>query len=364
MSRATTALIDLQALRHNLNRARLAAPDSRIVAVIKASAYGHGLVRVARALEAADALAVACIDDAMELREAGIAKPILLLAGVFEAAELPLCSYWDLEVVVHHESQLRMLEHARLERALPVWLKIDTGMHRLGFDPGEVSRVWRRLNDCPAVAPNIRLMSHLAKADERDDSYTLGQLQLLQESTRRLPGELSLANSAGILGWYQTHLNWIRPGLMLYGASPFLDSLGPEEGLRPAMTLSTRLISVKRLRKGEPVGYSCTWTCPEDMDVGIAAIGYGDGYPRHAPTGTPVLVNGRDAVLIGRVSMDMLCVDLRGHPEAQVGDPVVLWGQGLPVEIVARAASTIPYTLLCGITARVHIQERAVDDEQ
>jgi alanine racemase len=312
-------------------------------------------VRVARALTDADALAVACIEEALILREAGIGQPVLLLEGVFEAAELPLCSRWNLAVAVHDPSQVEMLEHARLESPLTVWLKIDTGMHRLGIAPAQAPAIWRRLQDCPAVG-SIHLMSHLARADEREVDSTLRQLHLFEELCRSLPGERSLANSAAVLAWRQTHFDWVRPGLMLYGASPFADTLADQEGLQPVMTLMTRLISVKRLHKGEPVGYGGAWICPEEMDVGVATIGYADGYPRHAPSGTPVLVNGRRVGLAGRVSMDMLGIDLRGHPEAKVGDPVVLWGQGLPVEIIAQAAATIPYTLLCGVTSRVHFQ--------
>lgn len=357
MMRAATALIDLQALRHNLARVRQAAPGARVMAAIKANGYGHGLVRAARALAAADAFAVACSEEAVSLREAGIDKPILLLEGIFEASELPLCCRWGLAVALHHHSQLDMLEGVRLERPLSVWLKIDSGMHRLGFAPEDLPGAWQRLQACPAVKPPVRLMSHLARADERDSDYTLIQLRVFEEASAGLPGERSLANSAGILGWAATHYDWVRPGLMLYGASPFVDGLAAEEGLRPAMTLSTRLIAVKRLNKGEPVGYGSSWNCPEDMAMGVAAIGYGDGYPRHAPSGTPVLVNGREAALVGRVSMDMICIDLRRHPEARVGDPVVLWGHGLPIEIIARAARTIPYTLMCAVTARVRFLE-------
>jgi len=363
VSRATTAVIDLQALRHNLGRVREAAPGRRIVAAVKANGYGHGLVRTARALAAADAFAVACSEEAIELREAGITKPVLLLEGVFEAAELPLCRRLGLDIVVPHPNQVEMLERISLARPLRVWLKIDTGMHRLGLDPETVFGVWRRLRECPAVAPDIRLMSHLARADERDNDFTLTQLGRFEETTRNLPGERSLANSAGILGWPGTHCQWVRPGLMLYGASPFVDGLAEAEGLRPVMTLTTRLIAVKRLRRGEPVGYGGTWICPEDMDVGVAAVGYGDGYPRHAPSGTPVLVNGREAGLAGRVSMDMIAIDLRAHREARVGDPVMLWGRGLPVEKIARAANTIPYTLMCGVTPRVRFEERDGDGD-
>jgi len=344
--------LDLGALVHNLQRVRTAAPGRRVASAVKAEGYGHGLVRAARAL-ASDVFAVACVEEALILREAGIEQPILLLEGVFEAAELPLCARYGLEIAVHHPDQARMLEVARLETPVRAWLKIDTGMHRLGLDPDTVAAMAQRLRDCPSVRPELGMMSHLARADERDSDYTRQQLQTFEIATAGLSGPRSLANSAGVLGWPQTHFDLVRPGIMLYGASPFVDSLAPDEALRPVMTLHTRLITIKRLHKGDPVGYGGTWSCPEDMDVGVAAVGYGDGYPRHAPSGTPVLLNGREAALIGRVSMDMISLDLRRHPEARIGDPVVLWGEGLPVERVAQAAGTISYTLLCGVTARV-----------
>ncbi len=362
MSRAATARIDLKALGHNLRLARESAAHRWMVAAIKANAYGHGLVRVAQALDAADYFAVACIEEAMTLREAGITKPILLLEGVFEANELPLCSRMKFNVVVHHSSQVEMLEQADLDSPVRVWMKIDSGMHRLGLDPAQAKPVWQRLQACDSVAAGIWLMSHLANADDRSDGYTLEQLETFAAAIKGLPGEMSLANSAGTLGWSATHLDAVRPGIMLYGVSPFWDSSGPEEKLQPVMTLSTRLIAIKRLHKGDSIGYSGIWSCPEAMDVGVAAIGYGDGYPRQIESGTPVLLNGRKASIVGRVSMDMLTVDLRQHPKARVGDPVLLWGPGLPVENIARAASTIPYTLLCGVTARVHFQESSADE--
>ena len=355
MSRATTVRLDLGALVHNLQRVRAAAPGRRVATAVKAEGYGHGLLRVARSLDA-DAFAVACIEEALTLREAGIDRPILLLEGVFEASELPFCARHGLAIVVHHSEQVLMLERARLEHPLRVWLKVDTGMHRLGLAPETVPAIYQRLRDCPAVAPEMGLMSHLARADERDCDATLQQLQTFNAATAGLPGERSLANSAGILGWPQTQFDWVRPGIMLYGASPFVNSLAAAENLRPVMTFSTRLIAINRLRQGEAVGYGGTWICPEKMDVGVAAVGYGDGYPRHAPSGTPVLVNGREASLIGRVSMDMITLDLRQHPEARIGDSVVLWGEGLPVECIAQAAGAISYTLLCGITARVRVE--------
>ncbi len=327
-----------------------------MAAAVKADGYGHGLVRVARALDDADAFAVAALEEAQALRRAGVQQRILLLEGVFEAAELPRCARHHLNIAIHHPEQVRMLELSRLDRPLRVWLKIDTGMHRLGLEPDAAPAMFRRLMDCPAVAPAIGLMSHLARADERNCEATGEQVRVFEQAVADLPGPRSLANSAGILGWPDTHFDWVRPGIMLYGASPFVDSLAEDEDLRPVMTLQTRLISIKRLRQGDPVGYGGTWSCPEDMDVGVAAVGYGDGYPRHAPSGTPLLVNGREAALIGRVSMDMITVDLRQHPEARIGDPVVLWGEGLPVERIARAADTISYTLMCGITPRVKVE--------
>jgi len=344
--------LDLGALVHNLRRVRAAAPGRRVAAAVKAEGYGHGLVRTARALDA-DAFAVACVEEALALREAGIDRRILLLEGVFEADELQWCAQHALDIAVHQPEQLRMLELVRLERPLRVWLKIDSGMHRLGLVPETTSAAFQRLRACSAVQAEIGMMSHLARADERDCDYTRQQLHTFETATAGLPGERSLANSAGILGWPNTHFDWVRPGIMLYGASPFVDSLAPDEDLRPVMSFHTRLIAIKRLRRGEPVGYGGTWLCPEDMDVGVAAAGYGDGYPRHAPSGTPVLINGRVAALVGRVSMDMITLDLRRHPEARIGDPVLLWGEGLPVERIAQAAGTISYTLLCGVTARV-----------
>lgn len=339
---------------------RAAAPGQRVAAAIKAEGYGHGLIRVARTLDA-DAFAVACIEEALTLREAGISQPTLLLEGVFAATELPLCAQHGFEIAVHHLDQVLMLERAHLERPLKAWLKVDTGMHRLGLSPTVAPNVYQRLHACAAVSPEIGFMSHLARADERDCDYTLQQLRAFQTATADLPGERSLANSAGILGWPQTHFDWVRPGIMLYGASPFVDSLASDEGLHPVMTLSTQLIAIHRFQKGDPIGYGGTWVCPEDMDVGVAAIGYGDGYPRHAPSGTPVLVNGREAALIGRVSMDMMTLDLRQHPTARVGDPVVLWGDGLPVERIAAAAGAIPYTLFCGVTRRVRVEITPTD---
>ncbi len=361
MKPATTACIDLGALRHNLARVRATAPGSRVAAAIKANGYGHGVLRVVKGLAAADAFAVARCDEALTLREAGINKPILVLEGFLQPEEVKLCSQYELQVTVHHQSQLQMLEEARLERPISLWVKIDTGMHRLGFPPTAVPDVMRRLTACANAAPKLRFMSHLGKADEREDPYTLVQLDTFNAATQHLPGERSLANSAGVLSWPKTHFDWVRPGIMLYGCSPFDYGVGEAEGLRPVMTLQSRLIAMQTYAAGEPVGYGGTWRCPRDSRIGVAAIGYGDGYPRHAPSGTPVLVSGRRAALAGRVSMDMITIDLTDHPEASVGDPVILWGRGLPAEEIARQAGTIPYELFCQVTQRVVFVEIEYD---
>jgi alanine racemase len=355
--RPATAVIDLGALRHNLELARRRAQGARVVAVVKADGYGHGASRLLPALASADMLGVACIEEALGLREVGATQPILLLEGVFEADELPLCARLGFQVAVHEPGQLAMLEAARLERPVPAWLKIDTGMGRLGFRPEEAKHLRARLADCAAVA-EVRLMTHFANADEPADPATREQIRRFAAVAEDLRLERSLCNSAGLLAWPQAHAEWVRPGVMLYGVSPMTGRTGLDEGLQPVMTLKTRLIAVKQVRAGERVGYGGTWIAPTDARVGIAAIGYGDGYPRHAPSGTPVLVNGRPAALAGRVSMDMVAIDLSDHPEAAVADPVVLWGQGLPVETIAAGAGTIAYELLCCLASRVHVELR------
>jgi alanine racemase len=359
MTRPARATIHLEALRHNLRRVREAASRRRVMAVIKANGYGHGQVTVARALSDAEAFAVAGIDEGLSLREAGIDKRVLLLSGVHDGADLEAASRQALDVVVHHESQLEMIERARLPRPLGVWLKIDSGMHRLGVAPEQARAFWERLRGCAQVEPHVRLMTHLANADDRRDLATRRQLESFQAATAQLEGERSIANSAGVLGWPDAHADWVRPGIMLYGISPFVGGTAAEHRLEPAMTLSTRLIAVNRVPRGGAVGYGGAWVCPEDMSVGVAAIGYGDGYVRHLPSGTPVLVNGRRVPLIGRVSMDLITLDLRTQPRAQPGDEVVLWGRGLPAEEIARGAGTIAYELVCRVAPRVSV---VIDD--
>ncbi len=352
MTRPARALIDAHALRHNLNRVRQAAPNAKVMAVVKANAYGHGLVRVARILLGANAFAVASFEEGLALRNAGVAHPICLLEGFFDAEELALLNHYRFMPVLHHESQLLQLEHSQDSSPIDVWLKVDTGMHRIGFAPEMAAQMRKRLEACPQVQ-RIRMMSHFANADDTADMTTQQQIDRFKSLVNGWGLEGSLANSAGVLGWPQSHVDWVRPGIMLYGVSPLLGKTAAELELQPVMTLSSRLIAVNRHRKGERVGYGGEWVCPEDMPVGVVAVGYGDGYPRHAPSHTPVLVNDERVSLIGRVSMDMITVDLRTQASAKVGDPVVLWGTGLSVEEVAEHAGTIGYELLARLPQRV-----------
>lgn len=352
MTRATRAVIDLPALHHNLSIARQHSPQSRTIAIIKANGYGHGIIQVAKALLEADVFGVACLEEAITLREAGIDTPILILEGVVRAADLKLVRDFKLQLVVHHCEQITMLENDS-GTAIPVWLKVDTGMHRLGVAPDLAQDCYQRLRQAGAVDTPVRLMTHLANADDRRDDTTPAQLDQFNRVLNGIQTETSIANSAGILGWPASATDWVRPGIMLYGVSPFLNDMAANHKLKPVMTLQSELIAVNQQRKGDRIGYGGSYQCPADMPVGVVAIGYGDGYPRHAPAGTPALVNGQQVPLIGRVSMDMICVDLRSLPDAKIGDAVILWGKDLPVEVIAQQAGTIGYELLCQVTQRV-----------
>jgi alanine racemase len=353
------AELNLLAFKHNLQRVRVYAPQSRIMAVIKANGYGHGLVRVARALSGVDAFAVARVSEGIALRQAGIRQRIIVLQGFFRSEELVLHARHDLEPVIHSVFQVDLIESAAFTESLAVWLKLDTGMHRLGLDESEFAACYQRLKRCARVRPRIPVMTHLASADNLADPATVLQLALFDRIAAQSGHERSFANSAALLGWKEAAADWVRPGIMLYGASPFASLNGADHGLKPVMTLKTRLIASKQLKPGDAVGYGGDWVCQRPSRLGIAAAGYGDGYPRSAKSGTPVLVHGQRVPLVGRVSMDMISIDLTGCPEAQIGDTVTLWGEGLPVEEVARHASTIPYALLCGVTPRVRVLERA-----
>ncbi len=342
--------IDARALRHNLGVVRRHAPGAKIMAVIKANAYGHGVLPVARALSGADSFAVARVDEGLELRAAGVEKPLLVLAGAHDAEELRAAAAAGLELAVHHVFQLSLLAEASLPAPVAVWLKLDTGMNRLGVAPADATGLLRELKQLDSVAAIRGCLTHLANADDLGDDFTRVQLRRFREAVAHAGLPLSMANSAGILGWPESHGDWVRPGIMLYGASPFA---APVEELEPVMSFHARLIAVKNLRAGETVGYGASWTAPEDMPLGVVAAGYADGYPREIPSGTPVRVDGCIVPLVGRVSMDTLMVDLREQPQARPGDPVLLWGRELPVETIAAAAGTIPYTLFCGIGGRV-----------
>lgn len=352
----TKVVINLAACQHNLSIAKQASPDSKCIAIIKANAYGHGMVHIAKALIDADAFAVARIDEAITLRDAGISQPILLLEGFIFSHELELAGKYKLDSVIHCEEQVQLLEQSSSEK-IKVVVKVDSGMHRLGFSPDVIKNISQRLEKCNNIIPPLNYMTHFSSADDKNDDKTLKQLDVFYKSIENLEkGEVSTANSAGILGWPQSHASCNRPGIMLYGVSPFINGSAKDHNLKNVMTLSSKLVAVKTVNTGESIGYGGTYTCDKDKLIGIVAIGYGDGYPRHAKTGTPVLVNGQRCALLGRVSMDMICVDLSEQPEAKINDDVVLWGDGLAVEEIAQCADTIAYKLLCGVTKRVEFK--------
>jgi alanine racemase len=352
MSRETLARIDTAALRHNLEVVRRLAPDSRVVSVVKADAYGHGVEHVLPGLEASDVLAVATVEELQAVRDAGWPGRLLLLEGFTGADEFEVVAATRAETVIHHESQLQLLEERGALPGPRCWLKVDTGMHRLGFPGTQLRAVAERLQCLGGEGPPI-LMSHFACADDVGDPATARQIRRFDAVAGDLAAPVSLANSAALLNVPESYRDYVRPGILLYGISPLADATGGDHGLRPAMSLSCRLLAINTVEAGERVGYGGRFECPEALRIGVGGIGYGDGYPRAIPDGTPVLLNGRRAAIAGRVSMDMITIDLRGHDDARVGDKVVLWGEGLPVEEIARSAGMIPYELVCGITGRV-----------
>jgi len=354
MARAATATINLDAIRHNYRLAKAAAPNQRALAIIKADAYGHGAVRVAQALaDEVDGFGVACIEEAIELRDAGIDKPILLLEGFFSADELTYIAEKELWCAIHSVEQIDILATAELTKPITAWLKMDSGMHRLGVMPDQYAAAFTKLSELAQVE-NVVLMSHFSSADEPELAATREQIQRFDAATVGLDAEISLANSAATLEYDDARRDWQRLGIMLYGASPFAQAQTLADQLKPAMTLSSEVIAVRELEIGEPVGYSQTWRCQRPSRIGTVAIGYADGYPRHAKSGTPVLVDGHQTQIVGRVSMDMLAVDLTDIPSAGVGSYVELWGENLPATEIAKCSDTIPYTLFTGITRRVH----------
>jgi alanine racemase len=352
MARPTFAQLNLAALAANLAKAREHAPRAQVLAVVKADAYGHGLGRVLPALADADGLALLELDAAIRVREQRYSRRILLLEGFFEPRELPEIAAARIAVVVHHLDQVAMLERAALPRPLEVFVKVNSGMNRLGLAPADVAGVCERLARAPSVAA-LRLMTHFARADEEDGLAEA--LATFESACRNLPYPRSLANSAGVFRYAEVGGEVVRPGIMLYGATPFAYRSAESLGLQPVMTLRSRLIAVRELRTDDAVGYGAAYTAARPHRLGVVACGYADGYPRHAPNGTPVLVCGRRVRVAGRVSMDMITVDLTDVPEAGVGSPVVLWGEGLPVDEVASAAGTVGYELLCALAPRVPV---------
>lgn len=361
MIRLLRALIDTAALRHNLGTIRAYAPGSKVMAVIKANAYGHGLVSTALALGDADAFAVARLEEGVALRAAGVRAPIVLLEGVFNAEQLTEAAHHHFELVVHDPLQIKLLEAHRGARFV-VWIKMDTGMNRLGFRPEAFAPALARLRALTVPALELRVMTHLARADERNEPMTLDQIGKFEATLAAagLTGEhrlaTSIGNSAGTLAHPRAHGDWVRPGLALYGVSPFADATAGKHGLKPVMTLETTVLTVREVKRGETVGYAGAWRAERDSSIAILAAGYGDGLPRHLANGTPVLVAGARYPLVGRVSMDMIAVDVTGASKVTAGSKAVIWGEGLPVEEVAAHAETIPYELLCGVSQRVPLE--------
>ncbi|HQU09633.1 MAG TPA: alanine racemase [Opitutales bacterium] len=339
---------------NNLAIIKKAAPRSRIMAMVKGNAYGHGIRSVAQRLEPhVDVLGVATWDEALVLKKIGIKVPILLMRGATEANQMIVASKEGIQLVFHNETQLTWLDTLELPAPIHAWLKIDTGMGRLGFSLQDAERAYQRLSQHRQVSKPLRLLSHLACADDLHDPLNEQQKTAFQHLMHRFDAEFSLCNSAGIFNFPECRYDFVRPGLALYGASPLLNTPASALGLKPVLTLKTQLIAIKKVIKGHSIGYGSTFICPEDMTVGMVAIGYGDGYPRNARQGTPVLIHNIPCPLIGRVSMDLLAVDLRTCADASIGDNAVLWGDGLPIETIATFAQQSPYDLLAGIQNRV-----------
>jgi alanine racemase len=362
MPRPLHATIHLDAMQHNLARARACAPTARVWAVVKANAYGHGLERGMRGFAQADGLALIETENALRLRELGWVKPILLLEGIFDASDVPLLAEHNINSAVHCIEQVRMLEYTQLYRPIDVHLKMNTGMNRLGFRPGDYAAAYQRLRAIPGIR-NITLMTHFANADELEHPRlsVAEQVRRFREGAEGLEGQRSLSNSGGVLHQAalakELHNDWVRPGVMLYGGTPGGGVSADAYGLLPTMTLKSEIIGIQHLEQGDTVGYGSRFVAPGPMTVGVVACGYADGYPRHAEQGTPVLVDGVRTTLVGRVSMDMMTVDLTPVANAHVGSKVTLWGDGLPVDEVAQAAGTIGYELMCALAPRVRVRE-------
>ena len=365
MSRTAIAILSSEHLLHNLALLKKKAPKSKIIAMVKANAYGHGLRSVASRVDGrVDCLGVASIDEALALRQAGIKAPIMLAEGVFEPNELVLAATNKFEVVFHYQKQIDWLAKSACPLPLRAWLKINTGMGRLGFVLDEASEAYARLHASPYIQKPLRVLSHFACADEREHPLNQSQIQKFQHFIAPIQSEFSFCNSAAIFHFPDCHYDYVRPGLALYGVSPITGVSTASLGLKPVMTLQSTLIAVRHMPQGAYLGYGARYQCPETMPVGVVAMGYGDGYPISARDGTPVLVNNIECPIVGRVSMDMMTVDLRGCPQAEVGDPVILWGQGLPIERVVEHTSNIVWDLLTGVQHRVKFLWTPIPDLQ
>jgi len=351
MKRSARITLHPNSLQHNLQVARKFAPASKVTAVIKANAYGHGAVASAGILYPhTDGFAVSCIAEAVELRQAHIDLPITVLQGHQSVDDLRIAQQYKLRLTVHDERQLSLLDQFSHNYHFDLNIKIDTGMHRLGFQAKQTQVIYNKLKQHRCVNPeSLVMMTHLSCADALDKPYTTKQLSLFSEISSTINTPKTIANSAGILAWKDSHADWIRPGIMLYGSSPFADKHRNEFELKAAMTLNAPVIAIHDLQKGDSVGYGASWQCPNNMTVAVIACGYADGYPRHATSGTPVFVNGEEGFLIGRVSMDMIVIDINHFKEknTQVGDIAELWGENISIDQVAKNAETISYELLC-----------------
>ncbi|MGB0898681.1 MAG: alanine racemase [Psychrobium sp.] len=358
---AVNAVISRKAVRHNFKRIKSIVKTSRVISVLKANAYGHGVLEMARILVDSDAFGVARLEEALELRNAHFTTPILLMEGFFNTVDIDVLIEHDIQTVIHSLEQISQLEtfakkHLVLTAKLKVWLKIDTGMNRLGISPSQFDEALARINALSFVDPQINFMTHFSCADDLDNRFTSEQMSQFYTLVEPHDGELTLANSAGILAWPESHADWVRPGLLLYGCSPMINRIGEQDDFIAAMTLSTSVIAIKPLAKGENVGYGAHWQAEQDTQLAVIAIGYGDGYPRHAKAGTPVLINGKRYPIVGRVSMDMVTVDLGIEHQVSCGDPVIMWGPQLPVEEIAQWSDTICYELILQLTSRVDIK--------
>lgn len=358
MARPIQASFDLAALRNNFAIARRLAGPAKVMAVVKANAYGHGLLRAVRALADADGFALLELDDAIRLRDAGYRQRILLLEGFFRADELPVILHHGFSVMIHNDEQIAMLGAVRADRKLDVFVKFNTGMNRLGFPAIRAGNMLEQLKALPCVA-GVVLTTHFSDAE--GVSGIEWQMREFERHVARAGFARSLANSAALLRFPEARGDWVRPGIMLYGASPLEDRTAPQIGLMPVMSLTSEIIGMQNLKRGDTVGYGSLFCADREMRIGVVACGYADGYPRHAYNGTPVLVDGVRVPMVGRVSMDMLCVDLGKVPQARIGSPVTLWGAGLPVEEVAAAAGTVSYELLCALARRVPVEDRGGD---